>query len=228
MGCDTEQAAEFLKGEATMTKMYYIVDMQGNYYKIGAKGNLMVAKNSDEADVFTLRDANDRIDGGRKARFYTTVEATETVIPVEETVYDAPEYDVVDKPTMFDSLQNNWEELLSNLCYVSSHMDEYQNNLNQMLSDVDKEICDLMHYLEFSDLDNQEMLKVAEMLKDRRQHRRQIKDEMEKTALMKDTFLDRTFGTKVQQSLDVMERMKTRQYTPRRLNELFEQQRASA
>ena len=145
MGCDTEQAAEFLKGEATMTKMYYIVDMQGNYYKIGAKGNLMVAKNSDEADVFTLRDANDRIDGGRKARFYTTVEATETVIPVEETVYDAPEYDVVDKPTMFDSLQNNWEELLSNLCYVSSHMDEYQNNLNQMLSDVDKEICDLMH-----------------------------------------------------------------------------------
>ncbi len=211
-----------------MTKMYYIVDMQGNYYKIGAKGNLMVAKNSDEADVFTLRDANDRIGGGRKARFYTTVEATETVIPAEETVYDAPEYDVVDKPTMFDSLQNNWEELLSSLCYMSSHMDEYQNNLNQMLSDVDKEICDLMHYLEFSDLDNQEMLKVAEMLKDRRQHRRQIKDEMEKTALMKDTFLDRTFGTKVQQSLDVMERMKTRQYTPRRLNELFAQQRASA
>lgn len=211
-----------------MTKMYYIVDMQGNYYKIGAKGNLMVAKNSDEADVFTLRDANDRIGGGRKARFYTTVEATETVIPAEETVYDAPEYDVVDKPTMFDSLQNNWEELLSNLCYMSSHMDEYQNNLNQMLSDVDKEICDLMHYLEFSDLNNQEMLKVAEMLKDRRQHRRQIKDEMEKTALMKDTFLDRTFGTKVQQSLDVMERMKTRQYTPRRLNELFDQQRASA
>lgn len=180
-----------------MTKMYYIVDMQGNYYKIGAKGNLMVAKNSDEADVFTLRDANNRIGSGRKARFYTTVEANETVIPAEGVVYDAPEYDTVEKPTMFDSLQNNWEEILTNLCYMSSHMDEYQDNLNQMFSDVDKEICDLMHYLEFSDLDNQEMLKVAEMLKDRRQHRRQIKDEMEKTALMKDTFLDRTFGTKV-------------------------------
>ena len=85
-----------------------------------------------------------------------------------------------------------------------------------------------MHYLEFSDLDNSEMLKVAEMLKERRQHRRQIKDEMEKTALMKDMFLDSTFGSKVQQSLDVMERMKSRQYTPRKLSELFEQQRASA
>lgn len=214
-----------------MTKMYYIVDLQGNYYKNGPKGNLVVAKNSDDADVFSLRSANDRIGSGRKARFYTTVEAEEKAVPVmsaDEPVYEAPEYDVVEKPTMFDSLQNNWEEILSNLCYMSSHMDEYQNNLNQMLSDVDKEICDLMHYLEFSDLDNSEMLKVAGMLKERRQHRRQIKDEMEKTALMKDTFLDRTFGTKVQQSLDVMERMKTRQYTPRKLNELFEQQRASA
>jgi len=214
-----------------MTKMYYIVDLQGNYYKNGPKGNLVVAKNSDDADVFSLRSANNRIGSGRKSRFYTTVEAEEKAVPVmsaDEPVYEAPEYDVVEKPTMFDSLQNNWEEILSNLCYMSSHMDEYQNNLNQMLSDVDKEICDLMHYLEFSDLDNSEMLKVAGMLKERRQHRRQIKDEMEKTALMKDTFLDRTFGTKVQQSLDVMERMKTRQYTPRRLNKLFEQQRASA
>ena len=211
-----------------MTKMYYIVDLQGNYYKNGPKGNLVVAKGSDDADLFTLRNANERIGGGKKARFYSTLEAEAPVIPVDEQVYEAPEYDTVEKPTLFDGLQNNWEELLSNLCYMSSHMDEYQNNLNQMLSDVDKEICDLMHYLEFSDLDNGEMLKVAEMLKERRKHRRQIKDEMEKTALMKDMFLDSTFGTKVQQSLDVMERMKTRQYTPRRLSELFEQQRASA
>ncbi len=211
-----------------MTKMYYIVDTLGNYYKIGARGNLVVAKNSDDAKTFTLREANDRIGGGKKARYYTTIEAVEEVTVSDEIGYEAPDYDTVEKPTLFDTLQNNWEKLLSNLCYMSSHMDEYQNNLNQMLSDVDKEICDLMHYLEFSDLDNDEMLHVAEMLKERRQHRRKIKDEMEKTALMKDTFLDPTFGSKVQQSLDIMERMKTRQYTPRKLNKLFDQQKVSA
>ncbi len=210
-----------------MAKMYYIVDLQGNFYKNDPKGNLVVAKDSDDADLFTLRGANERIGGGKKAKFYTTMEA-ELPKSTDEPVYEAPEYDVVEKPTMFDGLQNNWEEILSNLCYMSSHMDEYQTNLNQMLSDVDKEICDLMHYLEFSDLDSSEMLRVAEMLKERRQRRRQIKDEMEKTALMKDTFLDGAFGTKVQQSLDVMERMKTRQYTPRKLLDLFNQQRASA
>ena len=56
-----------------MTKMYNIVDMQGNYYKIGAKGEPRGAKNSGEADMFTLREANNRIGGGKKARFYTTV-----------------------------------------------------------------------------------------------------------------------------------------------------------
>ncbi len=38
-----------------MTKMYYIADLQGNFYKIGSKGNLVVAKDSGDADQFTLR-----------------------------------------------------------------------------------------------------------------------------------------------------------------------------
>lgn len=213
-------------------KRYNIVDTAGHFFKLNERNNLVVAKNSSEATLFTLREANERIGTGKKSRFYSFVEAplvplTEQEPQIMET-FEAPEYDTVEKPTMFDGLQNNWEEILSNLCYMSSHIGEYQTNLNQMLSDVDKEICDLMHYLEFTDLDDSEMLKVAGMLKERRCHRRQIKDEMEKTALMRDTFLDGAFGIKVQQSLDVMERMKTRQYTPRKLNELFDKQRATA
>ena len=102
------------------------------------------------------------------------------------------------------------------------------SNLNQMLSDVDKEICDIMHYIEFSDLSDCQMLKASRMLQERRRKRREIKDEMDKTALMRSTFLDSAFGIKVQQSLEVMERMKERQYTPRKLNELFDQQRRAS
>lgn len=213
-------------------KRYHIIDTAGHFFKLNDKNNLVVAKSSSEATLFTLREANERIGTGKKSRFYSFIEAPQVSLSEQEPqvaeTYEAPEYDTIEKPTMFDSLQNNWEEILSNLCYMSSHMSDYQSNLNQMLSDVDKEICDLMHYLEFTDLDDNEMLRVAEMLKERRCHRRQIKDEMEKTALMRDTFLDGTFGIKIQQSLDIMEKMKARQYTPRRLNDLFQQQRASA
>ncbi len=222
-------------------KKYYIVDTEGNYYKVDSKNRLVVARNSGEATEFSIQDANERIGTGRKSHFYTLLEvqdaATDSVISFAEKInleventYEAPDYDEVDKPTMFDSLHNNWEEMLSNLCYMSNHMDEYQSNLNQMLSNVDKEICDIMHYLEFNDLCDTDMLEASRMLQERRRHRREIKDEMEKTALMRETFLDNAFGIKVHQSLDLMQRMKNRYYTPRKLNELFQKQthRASA
>lgn len=214
-------------------KRYHIVDTSGNYYKLNEKDNLVVARNSDEATLFSLREANSRIGSGRKAHFYNVLEAVD-IAHVEENAtvaegsYPAPELDSFETPTMFDGLHNDWESMLTNLCYMSDHMSDYQSNLAQMLSDVDKEICDIMHYLELNDLEDIEMLKASKMLQDRRRHRREIKDEMDKTALMKSTFLDGAFGIKVQQSLEIMERMKNRQYTPRKLNELFQQQRATA
>jgi len=206
-----------------MSKMYNIVDMQGNFYKIDAKGNLVVARNSSEANIFSLREANDRIGTGRKSRFYSTIEA-DAKQSQEEPVYSAPEYDETKKPTMFDGLQNDWENTLSELCYMSSHIEEYQVNLKTMLSDVDKEVCDLLHYLELNDLDENEMLKTSKMLQDARRRRREIKDEMERTAVMRSTFLDKEFGIKVHQSLEQLEHMNGRIYTPRKLSGLFDQQ----
>lgn len=210
-----------------LDKKYFIVDMKGDFYKLGKKEGLVRAKNKSEADMFSLIEANRHMNG-KKAQFYTMIEAEVEEEILEEAVYDAPEYDQIEKPTMFDTLHNNWEDLLTNLCYMNEHMTEYQQNLNTMLSDVDKEICDIMHYLELNELDDMDMLKASKMLQERRRHRREIKNEMEKTALMKSTFLDGAFGMKVQQSLEFMEKMKMRQYTPRKLNELFKAQLASA
>jgi hypothetical protein len=209
--------------------------MSGNYYKLNEKNNLVITRDSSEATLFTIREANARIGTGRRARFYNLLEVDVTPMPIAvpelepEESYEAPELDAFETPTMFDGLHNDWESMLTNLCYMSDHMSAYQNNLNQMLSDVDKEICDIMHYLEFSELSDSDMLKASRMLQERRRKRREIKDEMDKTALMRSTFLDGAFGIKVQQSLEVMEKMKERQYTPRKLSELFDQQqRASA
>lgn len=104
---------------------------------------------------------------------------------------------------------------------MSSHIEEYQSRLTLMLSDVDKEICDIHHFMEFNNPDDTKLLEAAKMLTERKQHRRQIKNEMEKTTLMRDTFMDRAFCSKVLQSLESMERMKKRIYTPRKLDELF-------
>jgi hypothetical protein len=220
----------------TSEKRFYIVDVHhGNYYKLSADNNLVVARDCSEAATFSIREANARIGSGKKAKFYTVREAPEAIAPIDlinpdesRKTYNESSYDTAAKSTMFDSLQNNWEERLSELCYMSSHMKGYQANLNQMLSDVDKEICDILHFIEFNDPDDTKLLQASKMLQERRRHRREIKDEMEKTALMRDTFLDRAFEIKVHQSLELMERMKTRIYTPRKLDNLFNTQVKSA
>ncbi len=215
-------------------KKFYIIDTAQHFYKLDNKNNLVMAKDSSEATLFSLQEANSRIGSGKKARFYNVLEAdiSENVADAKTAVaiddYTASEPDNIITPTLFDTLHNDWESMLTNLCYMSDHMSEYQSNLSQMLSDVDKEICDIMHYLELNDLTDADMLKASKMLQDRRRHRRKIKDEMDKTALMKSTFLDGTFGIKVQQSLEIMERMKDRQYTPRKLASLFQEQRGIA
>ena len=57
-------------------KMHYIVDGNGNYYRINRKNQLVVANGQEEAGVFSYVEANQRIGGGRKAHFYS-------VIPIE-------------------------------------------------------------------------------------------------------------------------------------------------
>ena len=42
-------------------KRYYIVDTSGNYYKVDEKNSLVIARNSSEATLFTIREANARM-----------------------------------------------------------------------------------------------------------------------------------------------------------------------
>lgn len=55
--------------------------------------------------------------------------------------------------------------------------------------------------------------------------RRAFTIEIEKTNIVCNAFLDKDFENKAQQAFDRLEKMKTRQYTPRKLTGLFEHNR---
>ena len=52
-----------------LDKMYFIVDMKGDFYKLGKREGLVRAKNKSEADTFSLVEANRHM-SGKKAQFY--------------------------------------------------------------------------------------------------------------------------------------------------------------
>ena len=55
-------------------------------------------------------------------------------------------------------------------CYLSTSAKTYQESMSEKLSEVDKEICDLLHYIELYDLTNEEGLKAIDLLKEASQH----------------------------------------------------------
>jgi len=59
----------------------------------------------------------------------------------------------------------------------------YADN-GERLSEVDKEICDVMHLLEFTPIDIQRGYSLAKQLQDARRERRAIKDSCELTSIM--------------------------------------------
>ena len=198
----------------------YIVTTLGQYCKQDEQRQLVVAQDRSEAVLFTRKEAEERIGKGVKARFYHIEEAVQTAGEIVEP--GTPKHKSFgEENNMFEGCHYDWEGMLSNLCYMSEHISEYQAKLYRMQSDVDQKISDILHYLEFENPDDEELLKSARTLQELRCNRRKITDEIERIKLVCDAFLDKDFGNKAQQAFDRLERMKTRQYTPRKLTDLF-------
>lgn len=221
--------------------MQFIVDASGNYYRINDKNQLVVASNRDEASVFTFFEANQRIGGGKKSSFYFTIPAEADCVVEEnieeksielnklkETAQYGSKYVTVNVNRVnnsfekFDIAKFDWLNYLLQFCYMSSMVGKRTDELTNELSDVDKKICDILHLIELYDLTQEEELHAMELLKETRQKRRDIKDEM--TCL---EYFHTSLGTDAnvadaRSTIKQIEKMATRIYKPRLMPELFE------
>lgn len=127
--------------------------------------------------------------------------------------------------TPFNEKGIDWAELSAAQQELYNSIIEYNENLNSSLSQVDKEICDIEHYIEFTVLSAAKGYQVYRMLRDRLLNRRSIKDEM----LRVDYFIASTgmdlYKGKV---LKTFKKIEKRKYKPRRLDELFDMEKSEA
>lgn len=197
-------------------KLYYIMDYSGNYYRTNDRNELVIVKNANEASVFSFVEANKRINIGHKNKFYlmTPVEdVQEEYQSDEEEMKPVPEYDVS---------RIDWKEYLTHFTYVIEALAGYRESLIKAESDVDLKICDILHYIELCDTSDEEAAKLVDLLKECREHRRDVKDEI----IRLDAF-QRTVGTsanvaKAKEAIKSIKGLETKRYTPRKLSELFE------
>ena len=204
--------------------MQFIMDGNGNYYKTNENNQLVVASDRDEASLFTLYDANQKIGGGKKAVFYFTIPANEIINKNKKEENKILEED---EEKNLESKKSNikkfdWVEYLEQFCEITSLITGRCNELTNELSEVDQEICDVLHLIELYELTAEEEIKVAEMLKELRQRRRDIKDEAQCLECVKKSIGNSGNIAEAKTLIKQMKRMEHRIYRPRRLSDLFE------
>lgn len=110
-------------------------------------------------------------------------------------------------------------EIFDNLETLAFEVGKRKAELNKELSKVDKEIADINHCIEFYPLNACQGYKMAKMLKERLQKRRDIKNESETLARISRMSVGDIGSGK---GRNVLESTKTKKYQPRILVELFE------
>ena len=221
------QTKENRKGVSDLKDYYgmqFIMDGNGNYYKTNENNQLVVASDRDEASLFTLYDANQKIGGGKKAVFYFTIPANEIINKNKKEENKILEED---EEKNLESKKSNikkfdWVEYLEQFCEITSLITGRCNELTNELSEVDQEICDVLHLIELYELTAEEEIKVAEMLKELRQRRRDIKDEAQCLECVKKSIGNSGNIAEAKTLIKQMKRMEHRIYRPRRLSDLFE------
>lgn len=111
-----------------------------------------------------------------------------------------------------------WISKINTIMDVLSGSDTRQQELNSKLSDVDKEIVDVEHYIEFGKFNAYQGWMCFKMLQNRLRQRRKYKNEMQVLNLIKQCHFDKTAISALSQTISDIQ---NKCYTPRAFPELF-------
>ena len=120
----------------------------------------------------------------------------------------------------------DWTEYLTHFTYVVEGLKDYRDELNKKQSDVDQKICDILHYIELCQMDDEQAIDLVELLRVCRENRRDIKDEIQRVECFQVNLGTHANVIKAKQALNSIKGLETRKYKPRKYEELFEKLRA--
>ena len=110
------------------------------------------------------------------------------------------------------------DDYIDRLKEITDEIDLNYFTLKRDLERVEKEIVDIYHAMEFYDLSASKGYKIYKMMQERLQHRREIKDELEKIKIMLGIHIEKKSVNKAKEKIEGMEQ---RRYVPRVMIELF-------
>lgn len=187
--------------------MYVIKHQDGGYIRLTPNGSWERTSKLVNASQMSYEKANNIYSNSISPTFRKVWSIVDYEMEIKEIS------DLEDKKFSFD-----WHELSVSQNRLYGELQLYGVSLKDRLTQVDLEICDIQHYIEFFSLDAAKGYKAYRMLKERLVRRREIKDEMAKVNLfLSGTSADFSSGKVLRQ----LNNLNNSGYQPRILSELF-------
>ena len=147
-------------------------------------------------------------------------EQDENISAVKELTYD----EILEQPEKsvcaYNLSEMDWTEYLTHFTYVVEGLKDYRDELNKKQSDVDQKICDILHYIELCQTDDEQAIDLVELLRVCRENRRDIKDEIQRVECFQVNLGTHANVIKAKQALNSIKGLETRKYNPRKYKEL--------
>lgn len=172
------------------------------------------------ADVFGNKEANsvyqNNLPKALKSVFH--IQKIDTPQKLVKQITHAEVQENTETVSVAENIQY-WVDKISGLNGLASEALHRKEELINQLSEVDKELCDINHYIEFCNLNAAQGYKAYKMIKDRRVKRRSIKNELDVLNIILGKKISETATDEIQKAISGMDK---RTYEPRVLNELFD------
>ena len=172
------------------------------------------------ADVYSNKQANsifqNQLSKALKSCFH--VEKTDKPPELVKQITQEETQENTEKVSIAENIQY-WVDKVKGLNGLASEAVHRKNELTDQLSIVDKETCDILHYIEFCNLNAAQGYKAYKMLKERRIIRRSIKNELQVLDIILGKKISETATDEIQKAVEGMDK---RKYEPRVMEELFD------
>lgn len=146
----------------------------------------------------------------------------EFVSPIKELTYDEVTEPIEKNVASYELSEMDWAEHLTHFTYLVEGLKDYRDELSKKHSDIDQKICDILHYIELCETDDNEAADLVELLRVCRENRRDIKDELQRIEYFQNNLGTNANAAKAKQALKCIKGLETRKYKPRKYEELFE------
>ena len=217
---------KFYGSEVIIMAQYVISDGKGRYLKSDYRNHYTITSNIVLADRFS------RIDADRVYKNYVPkkmrkdfhieiyelpsakeVKETKKVIPVTMKEIETNSIKAINDPEI-----QRWLDKVTSFNGLVKEATVRRETLNNKLSDIDQEITDIMHFIEWKKLNAAQMCKACKMLKERREKRRKIKNELKVVTYITECTTRTTMEEDLHKIIDTLD---NRKYEPRKMTELY-------